>query len=102
MDVSWLAGLMEGEGSFMKGPPSSPNQPVLSLVMTDKDVVQRAADILGANVFVVPPRKEHWKITYGIKLRGEPACFVLQRQPTPAKARYSFMLRERLPSSRVP
>jgi hypothetical protein len=37
----WLAGILEGEGSFMKGPPSSPNRPVISMVTTDIDVALR-------------------------------------------------------------
>ncbi len=42
-ELYWLAGLLEGEGSFMKGPPSSPRQPIVVLPMTDQDVVERAA-----------------------------------------------------------
>lgn len=42
-DLYWLAGLLEGEGSFLKGPPSSPRQPIVQLPMTDQDVVERAA-----------------------------------------------------------
>lgn len=42
-DMYWLAGLLEGEGSFLKGPPSSPGQPIVQLPMTDQDVVERAA-----------------------------------------------------------
>lgn len=46
-DRYWLAGLLEGEGSFLKGPPSAPRYPVLSLQMTDEDVVARVAAMLG-------------------------------------------------------
>lgn len=45
--ITWLAGLMEGEGSFMlrgKG-----HNPYLSLTMVDRDVVIAAAEILGAH-----------------------------------------------------
>jgi hypothetical protein len=42
-DLHWLAGLLEGEGSFLKGPPSAPRHPILALQMTDEDVVARVA-----------------------------------------------------------
>jgi hypothetical protein len=42
-ELPWLAGLLEGEGSFLKGPPSAPRYPVLALQMTDEDVVARVA-----------------------------------------------------------
>ena len=41
-ELFWLAGLLEAEGSFMKGTPSRPGSPILSLQMTDLDVVKRA------------------------------------------------------------
>lgn len=46
-NISWLAGLLEGEGCFTSrgGRPT----PIIQLCMTDKDVVIRAARILGAN-----------------------------------------------------
>lgn len=53
-EVRWLAGLLEGEGSFgfflNKDPHGIPRYPVLriSLGMTDEDVVERAAAIMRA------------------------------------------------------
>lgn len=46
-DAIWLAGLLEGEGSFdlHKGRYAR-----VRVGMTDRDVVGRAADLLGANV----------------------------------------------------
>ena len=43
LDVAWLAGLMEGEGSFFL----TGGQPKMSLLMSDEDVVARAAAIIG-------------------------------------------------------
>ena len=40
-ELHWLAGLLEGEGSFMTGPPSSPGLPVIAVNMTDQDVMAR-------------------------------------------------------------
>ena len=42
-ELHWLAGLLEGEGSFLTGPPSAPRYPVLALQMIDQDVVARVA-----------------------------------------------------------
>lgn len=46
----WLAGLLEGEGSFIKGPPSTPRVARVTLPMTDRDVVERAAGLFGRAV----------------------------------------------------
>lgn len=70
VDLAWLAGLLEGEGSFMVGPPSAPRRPAIQMSMTDGDVVARAAAILGCRVFVIRPRKKHWSVAYGLRLRG--------------------------------
>jgi hypothetical protein len=48
-ELHWLAGLLEGEGSFTAGPPSSPRMPVISVNMTDEDVVARLGRIPGAS-----------------------------------------------------
>lgn len=50
LDRYWLAGLLEGEGSFIKGPPSTPRVPRVTLPMTDRDVVERAAVLFGRGV----------------------------------------------------
>lgn len=50
-DLYWLAGLLEGEGSFLAGPPSNPNCPRAQLAMTDQDVVERAAQLFGRRVW---------------------------------------------------
>lgn len=42
-EIAWLAGLMEGEGSFFL----SQNQPKMALLMSDEDIVSRAALLLG-------------------------------------------------------
>lgn len=46
MERYWLAGILEGEGSFVSGPPSAPRGPFVRLAMTDQDVVAHAALLL--------------------------------------------------------
>lgn len=72
-DLHWLAGLLEGEGSFMRGSPSKPHLPSIQCAMIDQDVVARAADILGCGVTTVSPRQSHWKESYAIRVRGAAA-----------------------------
>ena len=45
-DIAWLAGIIEGEGSFL----TCNTTPCISLQMTDKDIVERAARLLGVSV----------------------------------------------------
>ena len=47
LDFYWLCGLLEGEGSFMKGPPSRPQYPILTVTSTDEDVLQRVSKLFG-------------------------------------------------------
>lgn len=46
-DIAWLAGLLEGEGHFRL----LRNSPCIQLSMTDRDVIQKAANLLGRSVY---------------------------------------------------
>src|SRR4051812_29292397 len=46
-DLHWLAGLLEGEGSFIAGPPSAPRSPIVQATMVDRDIIDRAGALLG-------------------------------------------------------
>ena len=46
-ELHWLAGLLEGEGSFLFANGCSPT---ISLQMADKDVIERAASIMGVRL----------------------------------------------------
>ena len=78
-DICWLAGLLEGEGSFVKGPPSSPSSPQISIEMTDEDVIARAASLCGVRYHKSKRRKEAWKDSYHFRLRGAPAVTLMRR-----------------------
>ncbi|MEU8655272.1 hypothetical protein [Actinoplanes philippinensis] len=49
VDLAWLAGLLEGEGAFDL---HRQRYPRVRLGMTDRDIVTRAAELVGANVRV--------------------------------------------------
>lgn len=77
-DLHWLAGLLEGEGSFMPGPPSSARTPVVAVHMTDEDVVARVARIFGRKVQVVRPRSVRWQTSYMVRVQGAKAVYWMQ------------------------
>jgi hypothetical protein len=77
-NLLWLAGLLEGEGAFLKGAPSSPRRPQISVEMTDEDVVAHVAAVLGVTYFSVAPRRQPWKPSYRLAIRGAPAVRVMQ------------------------
>lgn len=62
VEVAWAAGLFEGEGSCGIG--SGQRQPRLQLVMTDRDVVDRFAEVIGVGnvrTYHRPPNKRYWQ-----------------------------------------
>lgn len=70
VDLAWLAGLWEGEGTFMPGPPSRSHKPVIRLHMTDRDVVEHAANLMVASITTIKRRYFHYKTSYLISLRS--------------------------------
>src|SRR5947207_13609798 len=79
-DLTWLVGLLEGEASFLMGPPCKPNRPRILLSMTDIDVVQRAALLLEIGGIVTRrfPSDSHKKPAYVITLYGSRAVKVMR------------------------
>jgi hypothetical protein len=73
LDLHWLAGLLEGEGSFLRGPPSAPGLPVLTVQMTDEDVVARVASMFGRKLGSWQPRDARWQRTFIARVTGAKA-----------------------------
>ena len=81
-DFHWLVGILEGEGSFMKSPPSDPNSPRVTVNMTDEDVIARVAAIFKRKYQFVKAREEHHKHSYRVVLTGlRAADFMVQLRP---------------------
>lgn len=59
VDAAWLAGLLEGEGSFIAGTTTKGRHTSyrtrIQLSMTDQDIVERAAQLMGSSVKQRPP-----------------------------------------------
>lgn len=67
LDVAWAAGLFEGEGCWNAYVRQSGKVQIQArLGMTDRDVVERFAAIVGmGNIYAAgAPQKAHWKPTY--------------------------------------
>ena len=78
MELVWLAGWLEGEGSFMKGPPSSQNSPRISGCSTDRDIIQRVASLFGTAPYSAS-RKGHprWKKVWAVRVKGKRAVYLM-------------------------
>jgi len=75
----WLAGLLEGEGSFLKGPPSSPRCPIVQLPMTDQDVVEHAAHLFARSVTPWDRRSTRpRKRVFTTKAKGAAAVIIMR------------------------
>jgi hypothetical protein len=74
-DLIWLAGLLEGEGTFgLNGRPPCA-YPVISVEMCAEDVVRRAARILGVtSVYRREPDEPAWSATFTAKIAGHDAA----------------------------
>lgn len=72
-ELLWLAGLLEGEGSFdlHRG-----RYPRIRVGMTDRDVVGRAATLLGASVRT-SLRPAPWTATFHAEISGSRATEIL-------------------------
>jgi len=77
-DLAWLAGLLEGEGSFMKGPPSESNLPRMRVQMTDADVIERAAHLMGVSAVSVKAAQVGWKDSFVAQVKGAGAVSLMR------------------------
>ena len=66
LEAAWLAGIIEGEGSFVVGPhrPKHGTHTAVSVNMTDEDVVRRLETVSGVGAVYGPrsrgPHKPQW------------------------------------------
>lgn len=67
----WLAGLLEGEGTFLKPAPSDPRYPIVSCRMTDRDVIERVAQAFDTSIQAND--KGVYKTEFATTIRGLPA-----------------------------
>lgn len=77
-DFYWLVGLLEGEGSFMKGSPSSPNMVKISLQMTDEDVIKRVSCLFGRKYHKIYAKNTKHKDSYSVCITGTKALELMK------------------------
>ena len=77
IEVAWLAGLLEGEGCFHLR--KEDDRPLIKLNMTDRDVIERAARLMGATYSFRPRAEPHHKDQFVIYLTGPRAQAVMDR-----------------------
>lgn len=82
LELAWLAGLLEGEGSFFTERVGGVNRyVVMEVTMTDQDVIERAAALMGVKAaFRHAPSKQAagHKATWRARLRGQRARTLME------------------------
>lgn len=78
-DAAWLAGLLEGEGSFVRSPPSDRRLPRIVVVMTDLDVIERAARLMGVSAVRLKAGDPRWKQPFSACVKGYRASVIMRR-----------------------
>jgi hypothetical protein len=87
-ELYWLAGWLEGEGSFVRPPPSSPRSPRVAGGTSDRDVAEEVARLLRVRPSLVRKRRDHWSEHWRFMLRGGRAITLMQAiKPTMGKRR---------------
>lgn len=85
IELAWLAGILEGEGSFMMSRNHVSGKiylyPKITVCMTDRDIIQRVADLFEVGVYQVPT-SETKKQAYRANISGTRAAYLMaQLQP---------------------
>lgn len=78
-DLAWLAGYLEGEGSFMKGPPSNSGLPVVSFQTTDEDIAARVAAMFAVSYFSTAKARDYYKDAFRARLSGSRAVGLMKK-----------------------
>jgi hypothetical protein len=75
LELAWLAGLLEAEGTFLRPAPSGRRLPIVACQMTDADVVDRVASDFGTKSATVP--RPGRRCVYAAKLKGSRAAALM-------------------------
>ena len=79
-DIAWLAGLMEGEGCFgswRNGARKKRKMIRAVISMSDKDVIERVASLLGRNLTIDKAPKIKGKYMYRVAVTGSQAAALM-------------------------
>lgn len=98
-DFSWLVGLLEGEGSFLKSRNYVPYHTDIRIYlgMTDKDTVERAAAIMEGTVWRAgKPKEPRYRQVWRAALTGQRAGELMLRLLPHMSARRRDQIKEAL------
>jgi len=77
-DLYWLAGFLDGEGSFMKGPPSKNNLPIIVCEITDEDTAKNVGRLFVTKPIKTKLRNIKWKQSWRVVVRGRRAVSIMK------------------------
>ena len=80
-DIAWLAGLLEGEGSFFMTGRGDYYYPTIVVSMTDRDVVERVSRMFGTGIYAQKQDKRYpnAKIGYRTQTTGHKAAGLMEQ-----------------------
>lgn len=80
-EIAWLAGILDGEGSFLLNRSIVGGKvylyPKITVNMTDLDVMERVADLFGTSTYVLP-KKEDRKQAWRASIQGAGAVSLMR------------------------
>lgn len=85
LDLYWLAGLLEGEGSFSNSRNTVKGKvylyPKIVVSMVDRDIIQRVCDIFNTSVYEIPAKsiRPGHQIQFRATLTGAKAAGLMKK-----------------------
>jgi hypothetical protein len=80
--VAWLAGLLEGEGSFLSARSDAYRYPQVQMTMCDRFVLERAMDLMpSSRIYVITDKRNAergWSQAWMVRVSGPPAAAVMR------------------------
>jgi hypothetical protein len=94
-NIEWVAGLLEGEGSFYSVKPKQTVR--IACSMTDLDVLEKLQSLTGCgSIFKLTKRQSHWKDAWNWTITGRQAVELMRELLPYMGARRSERIRELL------
>ena len=82
IELAWLAGILEGEGSFFLENNRSGGKlyryAIVTVNMTDKDVIDRVSALFGTTTYAIPNTKAGKKPAYRATLKSHKAVVLME------------------------
>jgi hypothetical protein len=80
IEIAWLAGLLEGEGSFYHSWTCGNPYPRIYVCSTDKDVIEKVANLMNSKVHLRSERslKLGWSTQWATSLQGRKATNIMK------------------------